>query len=174
MRLNIHKVNELGYDAFFTIKEFPMPSFDIVAELDQHEVTNAVDQANREVDTRFDFKGPQITLSSQSDFQLKQMLDILEKKLIKRGVNIHHMEVGEPELALNKAVQVITMQNGLKSDQAKDIVKRIKSSKIKVQAAIQGEQVRVTGKKRDDLQETIALLKEAKLNLPLQFVNFRD
>ena len=160
-----------------------MPSFDIVAELNQHEVTNAVDQANREISTRFDFKDTdssfelkemQITLTSGSDFQLHQMLDILEKKLIKRGVNIKHMDIADPQVTLSKATQVITMQNGLKSEQAKELVKCIKSSKIKVQAAMQGEQVRITGKKRDDLQEVIAMLKEAKLNLPLQFVNFRD
>ena len=160
-----------------------MPSFDVVSEVDMHEVTNAVDQANREVTTRFDFKGTdarferneaEITLHAQVDFQLKQMLDILNEKLAKRGVDIACLEVKEPEVALNHARQSVTLRQGLDAPLAKDIVKRIKEAKLKVQAAIQGDKVRVTGKKRDDLQEVIAMLRKEKLALPLQYNNFRD
>ena len=160
-----------------------MPSFDVVSEVDMHEVTNAVDQANREVTTRFDFKGSNakferneatVTLSAQVDFQLKQMLDILKDKLARRGVDIGCLEVKDPEIALNQARQQVILRQGLNGPLAKDIVKRIKESKLKVQAAIQGDKVRVTGKKRDDLQEVIALLRKEKLELPLQYNNFRD
>ena len=160
-----------------------MPSFDVVSEVDMHEVTNAVDQANREVTTRFDFKGTdarferneaEITLHAQVDFQLQQMLDILNEKLAKRGVDIACLEVKEPEVALNHARQSVTLRQGLDAPLAKDIVKRIKEAKLKVQAAIQGDKVRVTGKKRDDLQEVIAMLRKEKLALPLQYNNFRD
>jgi uncharacterized protein YajQ (UPF0234 family) len=160
-----------------------MPSFDIVSELDLHELANAVDQANREVTTRFDFKGANakyvlsdliVTLEATSDFQLKQMVDILIQKLTKRGIDVSALDASPPELALNSAKQKVTMRNGIDTDSARKIVKIIKNSKIKVQAAIQGEQVRVTGKKRDDLQEVIAMLKGEKLELPLQYTNFRD
>lgn len=160
-----------------------MPSFDVVSELNMHEVTNAVDQAKREVDTRFDFKGTNskfnqnettIISHSQSDFQLKQMLDILKGKLTKRGIDITCMEVAEPEIALNEARQTITLKRGIDKELGKKIVKKIKDSKLKVQAAIQGEKIRVTGKKRDDLQNVISFLKGAKLDLPLQYENFRD
>jgi cyclic-di-GMP-binding protein len=161
-----------------------MPSFDIVSELDLHEVTNAVDQANREVDTRFDFKGSnakfelskdhKITMKAESDFQLNQMLDILQKKFAKRNIDVAHMEVAEPEIQHKSAEQVISLKQGVDQTAAKKIVKLIKEQKMKVQAAIQGEQVRVTGKKRDDLQGVIGLLREEKMGLPLQFVNFRD
>jgi uncharacterized protein YajQ (UPF0234 family) len=160
-----------------------MPSFDIVSELDLHELANAVDQANREVGTRFDFKGSNakyvlnelvVSLEASSDFQLKQMIDILIQKLTKRGIDVSALDASTPELALNNAKQKVTMRNGIDTDNARKIVKIIKNSKIKVQAAIQGEQVRVTGKKRDDLQEVIAMLKGEKLDLPLQYTNFRD
>ena len=160
-----------------------MPSFDVVSELDSHEVANAVDQANREVDTRFDFKGTGakfevadfvVSLEAEADFQLKQMVDILTQKLSKRGIDVACMKIEEPEIALNKARQKVILRHGIDSDSARKLVKRIKDAKLEVQAQIQGDQVRVTGKKRDDLQEVIALLKGAELELPLQFTNFRD
>lgn len=160
-----------------------MPSFDIVSEVNLHEVANAVDQANREVGTRFDFKGTdahleladdKVTLLAQVEFQLQQMRDILETKLVKRGVDIGCLEVADPVTSGNRARQEITVRQGIDQDQARKIVKLIKESKLKVQASIQGDQVRVNGKKRDDLQSVIALLREAKLELPLQYVNFRD
>ena len=160
-----------------------MPSFDVVSELDGHEVANAVDQANREVDTRFDFKGTGakfevsdfvIAMEAQADFQLKQMLDILTQKLARRGIDVGCMKAEEPEIALNKARQKVVLRHGIESDLARKIVKLVKDAKLKVQSQVQGDQVRVTGKKRDDLQEVIALLKKAELGLPLQFTNFRD
>ena len=160
-----------------------MPSFDVVSELDGHEVANAVDQANREVATRFDFKGTGakfevsdfvVSLEAPADFQLKQMVDILTQKLAKRGIDVACMKVEEPEIALNKARQKVLLRHGIDSDNARKIVKLVKESKLKVQSQVQGEQVRVTGKKRDDLQDAIALLKQAELELPLQFTNFRD
>ncbi len=160
-----------------------MPSFDVVSEVDMHEVSNAVDQANREVTTRFDFKGSDskyeqdeavITLHSGSDFQLQQMRDILETKLTKRGVDIACLKVDEPEIAGQRARQSVTLRQGLEAPLAKQIVKLIKDSKLKVQASIQGEKVRINGKKRDDLQEAIALLRQADVDMPLQFDNFRD
>ena len=160
-----------------------MPSFDVVSEVDMHEVTNAVDQANREVRTRFDFKGTDstfsrdgsaITLKSESEFQLKQMLDMLQGKLNKRGVDIACLAIAEPELVGKEARQVVTIRQGLETELSRRIVKMIKDSKLKVQGAIQGDKVRVTGKKRDDLQKVIASLREAELDMPLQYVNFRD
>ena len=160
-----------------------MPSLDVVSEVDMHEVTNAVDQANREVGTRFDFKGSnarydrkeaEITLHAEVDFQLKQMLEILKDKLARRGVDIACLEIKDAETSLKEARQQVVLRQGLDSNLARDIVKRIKDAKLKVQAAIQGDKVRVTGKKKDDLQEVIALLRGAKLDLPLQFNNFRD
>lgn len=160
-----------------------MPSFDVVSELDGHEVANAVDQANREVDTRFDFKGTGakfevadfvVTLEAQADFQLKQMMDILTQKLARRGIDVGCMKAEDPEIALNKARQKVVLRHGIESELARKIVKLVKDAKLKVQSQIQGDQVRVTGKKRDDLQEVIALLRKAELGLPLQFTNFRD
>ena len=160
-----------------------MPSFDIVSELNEHELTNAIDQANREVTTRFDFKGTNsqyayekevIKMSTESDFQLKQMRDILNAKLSKRGIDLRHLDAKEPVIQLKSAIQEIKMKKGIEMETAKKIVKFIKDSKLKVQAAIQGEQVRVTGKKRDDLQEAIGILKKGEFGLPLQFTNFRD
>jgi len=160
-----------------------MPSFDVVSEVEMHEVTNAVDQANREVSTRFDFKGSgaryernddEIVMIAPSEFQLQQMLDILQTRLSRRGVDIACLEIGEPQASGKEVRQTVTVRHGLDTPLAKKIVKRIKDSKLKVQAAIQGEKVRVSGKKRDDLQKVIALLKEADLEMPMQFNNFRD
>ena len=160
-----------------------MPSFDIVSEIDQHELTNAVDQANREVGTRFDFKGTDskftlkdtvIEMKTESDFQLKQMRVMLDGKLTKRGIDISCLEVGEPDIQMKTAKQAIKVKSGVDQASAKKIVKLIKDQKMKVQTQIQGEQVRVTGKKRDDLQAVIALLEDSKMGIPLQFENFRD
>ena len=160
-----------------------MPSFDIVSELDPHEVANAVDQANREVGTRFDFKGTGakfelaelvITLSAPADFQLKQMMDILKLKLTKRGIDIVCMKVDEPVVTGQITKQVATLRQGIDTELGKKLQRLIKDSKLKVQAAIQDKQVRVTGKSRDDLQAAIALIRGGKLELPLQFTNFRD
>lgn len=160
-----------------------MPSFDVVSDFDQHEVVNAVDQANREVNTRFDFKGTGskyelegqlITLSSQSDFQLNQMLDILRQKLTRRGIDIGCMKEDDPEITLNQAKQNVLLRKGIEMVLAKRLVKTIKGSKLKVQAAIQGDKLRVSGKKRDDLQSAISLLKDTDVDLPLQYENFRD
>lgn len=160
-----------------------MPSFDIVSELDEHEVTNAVDQANREVGNRFDFKDTdskfeykddKINLQTENDFQLQQMTDILHQKLTKRGIDLQHLRPQEPDIQHKSARQTIELLQGIPTDDAKKIVKMIKNQKLKVQASIQGEQVRVTGKKRDDLQDTISFLREAEVGLPLQFNNFRD
>ncbi len=160
-----------------------MPSFDVVSEVDMHEVQNAVDQANREVSTRFDFKGTDsrfelqdcvVNLSSETEFQLQQMLDILNSKLSRRKVDVSSLDIGEVELSGRRAQQKATVRQGIEKDLARKIVKHIKSAGLKVQAAIQGEQVRVTGKKRDDLQAAIAALGKLDLGLPLQFNNFRD
>ena len=160
-----------------------MPSFDIVSEVDHHELTNAVDQANREVGDRFDFKGTgaefsldeaTISLKAQDEFQLSQMLDILHNKLAKRGIDIGCLDAQDPATSGQEARQTVVVRQGIEPALAKKIVKSIKDAKLKVQAAIQGEQVRVTGKKRDDLQSVIAMLREAEHELPLQFNNFRD
>jgi len=160
-----------------------MPSLDVVSELDGHELTNAVDQANREVENRFDFRGTDakftladfvITLEAPSEFQVQQMLAILTDKLARRKIDVAAMAPEKPEIALNKTRQKVVMKHGVDTEHARKIVKMIKDSKLKVQAAIQGEQVRVTGKKRDDLQAVIQMLKEAEVGLPLQFTNFRD
>jgi uncharacterized protein YajQ (UPF0234 family) len=161
-----------------------MPSFDIISEFDQHEANNAVDQANRELQGRFDFKGvtasfalegEAVTLEAEVDFQLRQMLDILRNKLIARGIDPRCLEVDDPELSGVRARQTVRLKQGLEQKEAKDIVKRIKDTKLKVQSQIQGEKVRVTGKKRDDLQQIMALLKgEQGPDLALQFDNFRD
>ncbi len=160
-----------------------MPSFDIVSKIDSHELSNAIDQANREVDNRFDFKGTnakfelnegKITLIATSEFQLKQMDDILRNKMVKRDVDTLSLHYNEPQTNLSEARQIVDVKEGIDQASAKKIVKLIKDQKLKVQASIQGDQVRVTGKKRDDLQEVIALLKEQKLELALQYENFRD
>ena len=160
-----------------------MPSFDVVSDFDSHEASNAVDQANREVQTRFDFKGTGskyeleeevITLTTQSDFQLKQMMDIVHQKLSKRGVDIGCLEEQEPEFSGSEARQKVIMRRGIDTDRARKLVKQIKAAKLKVQAAIQGDKLRVSGKKRDDLQAVIGMLKDTDIGLPLQYENFRD
>jgi uncharacterized protein YajQ (UPF0234 family) len=160
-----------------------MPSFDVVSDFDAHEASNAIDQSNREVTTRFDFKGTGskyeldgqvISLTSQSDFQLQQMLDILRQKLVKRGIDIACLDEKEPEFSGSEARQQVILRKGIDSDLARKLVKMVKGGKLKVQAAIQGDQLRISGKKRDDLQAVIALLKNADVELPLQYENFRD
>ncbi len=160
-----------------------MPSFDVVSEFDAHEANNAIDQANREVGNRFDFKGTGskyvleeqvVTLTSQADFQLQQMMDILRLKLAKRGIDVGCMKEEEVEITGSEARQKVILRKGIDTPLARDLVKQIKASKIKVQSSIQGEKLRVNGKKRDDLQAVIALLKDSKTDLPLQYENFRD
>lgn len=160
-----------------------MPSFDIVSKVDSHEVHNAVDQANREVDNRFDFKDTgavfelsvdKVTMIAESDFQLQQMKDILISKFAKRQISVQSVEFKDPELALHQARQEVIVKQGIAPDVAKKVIKAIKEKKMKVQATIQGEQVRVSGKKRDDLQEAIAMLRKEDFELPLQYENFRD
>jgi cyclic-di-GMP-binding protein len=160
-----------------------MPSFDVVSKTDQHEVTNAIDQANREISMRFDFRGTDarvelskesLTLIAPTDFQLKQVDEILKNKLAKRNVDIRSLDCKDPEIKLNEARQEVKIRQGIDTETAKKIVKLIKDGNFKVQASIQGDQVRVTGKKRDDLQDVIAMLRAAKLTLPVQFENFRD
>jgi|TARA_B100001059_G_C17803791_1_gene567847 uncharacterized protein YajQ (UPF0234 family) len=160
-----------------------MPSFDVVSDFNYHEVTNAVDQSNREITTRFDFKGTNsqfllddnsVNLTSESEFQLQQMLDILKQKLAKRGVNIGCLKAEDPDMSINEARQKIILRKGIDSDLARKLVKHIKNSKLKVQVAIQGDQLRVSGKKRDNLQTAIQLFKDLDVELPLQYENFRD
>ncbi|HEY6942610.1 YajQ family cyclic di-GMP-binding protein [Dokdonella sp.] len=160
-----------------------MPSFDIVSEVDKHELTNAVDQANRELSNRFDFKGSDakfalddevITASAPSDFQLKQMQDILRARLSARGIDVRCLDVAEPEVNLATARQKVTVKQGIEQPVAKKIIAAIKAAKLKVEAQINGDKLRVTGKKRDDLQTAIALLRKSEFDVPLQFDNFRD
>jgi cyclic-di-GMP-binding protein len=160
-----------------------MPSFDVVSEIDSHELANAVDQANREVAQRFDFRDTGatfelgdhiITLHAQVDFQLKQMLDILKLKLAKRGIDVVCLEPGEPQIALNAAKQPLVLRHGIDADSGRKLQRLIKDSQLKVQASIQGDQLRVTGKQRDDLQASMALIRKAGIDRPLQFKNFRD
>ena len=160
-----------------------MPSFDVVSDFNYHEVTNAVDQSNREITTSFDFKGTKsqfllddnsVNLTSESEFQLQQMLDILKQKLAKRGVNIGCLKAEDPDMSINEARQKIILRKGIDSDLARKLVKHIKNSKLKVQVAIQGDQLRVSGKKRDNLQTAIQLFKDLDVELPLQYENFRD
>lgn len=160
-----------------------MPSFDVVSEIDLHEAANAVDQANREVNTRFDFKGSGakfeqaenvVTMTGQSEFQLDQMRDILYSKLSKRGIDLTCVELGKLEQAGKEARQTVTLRQGIDAELGKKIVKLIKDQKMKVQASIAGDKVRVTGKKRDDLQEAIQMLRKRELGMPLQYNNFRD
>jgi hypothetical protein len=160
-----------------------MPSFDIVSEVDMHEMTNAVDQAAREIGNRFDFKGVDasfelkdntVTLSAEVEFQIHQMLDILQNKMVKRGIDISSLKTADVETVGQKAIMRATIQQGIESETARKIVKQVKDQKMKVQVAIQGDKLRVTGKKRDDLQAVIATLKDENYGLPLQFNNFRD
>jgi cyclic-di-GMP-binding protein len=160
-----------------------MPSFDTVSELNAHELANAVDQANRELSQRFDFKDTgasfelkdfTITLHAQVDFQLKQMLEILKLRLSKRGIDLKCLEVKEPQTTLSSAQQQLLLRHGIDAETGKLLTRLIKDSKLKVQASLQGDKVRVSGKQRDDLQAAMALLRGAKLDRPLQFDNFRD
>ena len=160
-----------------------MPSFDIKSELNAHEVTNGVDQANRVIENRFDFKGTgarfdlsegKVTLSSQEEFQLHQMLPILKESLAKRGVDLKSLKIESIEVSTGSAKQEILLKEGIDQEIAKKITQMIKSSKVKVQASVQGESIRINGKKRDELQQVIKMLKEANFDLPLQFKNFRD
>ena len=161
-----------------------MPSFDIVSEVDMHELNNALDQSNREVGTRFDFKGidalfeldndSNIKVSAEADFQIQQMLEMLRSKMVKRGIDTKSLKEGDVQLIGQKASMIVTVQQGIEADIARKIVKAVKEAKLKVQTAIQGEKLRVTGKKRDDLQQVMALLKEGVFGVPLQYDNFRD
>tara|TARA_B110000977_G_C10808277_1_gene389215 strand:- start:111 stop:614 length:504 start_codon:yes stop_codon:yes gene_type:complete len=164
--------------------ENKMPTFDIVSEVDKHELTNAVDQANREVDNRFDFRRTDasveqsdkvLTLNANSDFQLDQLLDILRVKLIKRKIEVSCLEVKDSIGNGKMRKQEVIIREGVDKDLSRKIVKLVKESKLKVQSAIQGESVRITGKKRDDLQAVMALLEgNDSLEMPLQYNNFRD
>ncbi len=160
-----------------------MPSFDIVSEIDMHELTNAVNNANRAITQRYDFKGTEtsvkqskeeVTLISESEFQVQQVLDIMHKALVSRKVDIKNLEEGDVKPNGKLMEQKLQVRQGIDKDTAKKIVKLIKDKKLKVQSAIQGEQVRVTGKKRDDLQAVMALLRDQDLPVALQFSNFRD
>ena len=160
-----------------------MPSFDVVSEVDLQEVNNAVDQANRELATRFDFRGVEasfernedvVSMAAEADIQLDQMLDMLKGKLVRRSIDTGVLEVGDHAPTGKRILQTVNIRQGIDSELARRIVKLIKDKKMKVQAAIQGEKVRVTGKKRAALQKVIAMLKEAELDLPLQYDNFRD
>jgi len=160
-----------------------MPSFDVVSELNAHELTNAVDQANRELSQRFDFKDTgavyelvehTVTMKAQVDFQLKQMLDILKLRLSKRGIDLAYLDVKDPQITLATAQQEILFKQGIDQETGRKISRLIKDSKLKVTAALQGDKVRVTGKSRDDLQQAIQLLRGSKVETPLQFNNFRD
>ncbi len=159
-----------------------MPSFDIVSEVDTHELTNAVDQASRELTTRFDFKGVDakfsledsvVSQSAPSDFQLKQMTDILKQRLTARGIDIRCLEFGDVETNLAGARQKVTIKQGIERETAKKIQGALKDAKLKVDSQINGDKLRVNGKKRDDLQEAIAMLKGADVDAALQFVNYR-
>lgn len=160
-----------------------MPSFDVVSEIDPHELSNAVDQANREIQTRFDFKGSnasftlekeEIKLVSNSEFSIKQMQDVLLNKLSKRQIDPRVITYDDLESNLHEARIKAKIANGISTELAKKIIKLMKDAKLKVQGSIQGEQVRVNGKQRDDLQTAIQFLKQQELELPLQFTNFRD
>lgn len=160
-----------------------MPSFDIVSEVDTHELTNAVDQANREVSTRFDLRGTSarfelednvITQKADNEFQLGQLMDILRARLSARQIDVRAMDVGKVETNLAEARQKVTIKQGIEQPVAKKIIAKIKEAKLKVEAQINGEKIRVTGKKRDDLQTAMALLRKADVEVPLQFENFRD
>ncbi len=160
-----------------------MPSFDVVSEVDQHELRNSLDQANREIGTRYDFKGSNasieqsansLTLEAEAEFQIKQMQPILKEKMSRRGIDVQCLEFADIVEMNKRARQQVTVREELDKELARKMVKLIKDSKIKVQAAVQGEQLRVSGKKRDDLQQVMKILREANLGIPLQFNNFRD
>ena len=160
-----------------------MPSFDVISEVDKHELTNAVDQANRELANRFDFKGRDasyalddfvITQSAPSEFQLQQMLDILRGRLVARKIDIRALDAGDPETNLGGSRQKITIKQGIEQPVAKKLVAALKAAKLKVEAQINGDKLRVSGKKRDDLQAAIQLVRGLKIAQPLQYVNFRE
>lgn len=160
-----------------------MPAFDMVSEVDKHELTNAVDQVNREITTRFDLKGTgarieqsekTLTVFAESEFHLDQVLDIMRMKLVKRGIDVKSLEIKDAVGDGKMVKQTVLMREGIERDLAKKIITLIKGSKIKVQTAIQGENLRVTGKKRDDLQKVMALLRAEDFEMPLQFNNFRE
>ena len=160
-----------------------MPSFDVISEVDKHELTNAVDQANRELTTRFDFKGVDakyvmddfvITQTAPSEFQLQQMLDILRARLVARKIDIRALDVADPETNLGGSRQKVTVKQGIEQPVAKKLVAELKAAKLKVEAQINGDKLRVTGKKRYDLQAAMAGLRKSDVELPLQFDNFRD
>ncbi len=163
-----------------------MPSFDVVSEIDPHELTNAIDQANRELSGRFDFKGADasytreekephvILMKAKLEHQMKQMSDILMQRLAKRGIDLTSLELKDIEENLNEARQKVVLKHGIDAESGRKITKAIKESKLKVQAQLQGDKVRITGKKRDDLQDAIALLRGEKFGVPLQYENFRD
>ena len=161
-----------------------MPSFDVVSEVDQHELNNAIDQMNREIGTRYDFKGSdaKITLSNdamnieaQSEFQINQIEEIIYNKLAKRGIDTRCLDKGKIEERGKRAYQTISVRQGIDKDLARKMVKMVKDMKMKVQAAVQGDQLRITGKKRDDLQEVMAMFKQSEsIDMPLQYTNFRD
>ena len=161
----------------------PMPSFDVVSEVNLDEVRNGVNQATREINTRFDFKGKnasvefedsQIMMRAPDEFQLNQLHDILTSKLASRKVNVRCLQRDPVQVNVSDAWQVVKVRQGIETDLARQLVKTVKQTKMKVQVAIQGDKLRVTGKKRDDLQQVIALLKDTKVDLPLQHINFRD
>jgi len=160
-----------------------MPSFDVVSEVDKHELSNAIDQSNREISTRFDFKGAnasieikdkELVLTTESEFQIRQMRDILHNKMVKRKIDIGCLVEGDVKEMNGKAILIIAIQQGIDSDNGRKIIKMIKQAKMKLQSAMQDEQVRITGKKRDDLQAAMKLIKDAGLGVPVQFTNFRD
>ena len=160
-----------------------MPSFDVVSEVHLDEVRNSVSQATREINTRFDFKGKnasikfedgRITMRATDEFQLNQMYDILTSKLASRKVNVRCLQRDPVQVNVSDAWQVVQVRQGIETDLARQLVKTVKQEKMRVQVAIQGDRLRVTGKKRDDLQQVIALLKDTKVDLPLQYINFRD
>lgn len=173
----------IGYSAHPAHDAAAMPSFDVVSEVDRHELTNAVDQANRELSTRFDFKGVDakfaledevIAQSAPSEFQLKQMTDILRARLIARGIDVRCLDFGDIETNLAGSRQKVTVKQGIERELAKKIQTTLKDAKLKVDSQINGDKLRVNGKKRDDLQAAIALLKQQNYERPLQFDNFRD
>ncbi|MFO1390208.1 YajQ family cyclic di-GMP-binding protein [Cellvibrio sp.] len=160
-----------------------MPSFDVVSEVDKHALTNAVDQASKVITSRYDFKGVDakferkeydITITADTEYQLDAMLDSLRTALPKNGIGVSCLDIKKVQTAGKQVKRDITVRTGVETELAKKIVKMTKDQKLKVQASIQGDQVRITGKKRDDLQECIAMLRAAELEMPLQYINFRD
>ena len=160
-----------------------MPSLDIKSEIDSHELLNAIDQANRVISNRFDFKGTdskftldneEITLNSQEEFQINQMMPILKESLVKRNIDVKSLDPQKIETSNFRASQKVLLKKGIDRELAKKITALVKKSKLKIQAQIQGEEIRISGKKRDDLQAVMKIIKDGKFDIPLQFVNFRD